>query len=167
MKIKIIAAAILLTGIATNVNAQATATASTSAVLVAPISISKTTDMHFGTIATNGAPGTVVLDYANGRTATGGVTLIAAGALEKTAEFSVTGADGSITIAIPTAPITLTRSGGGTMSARDFVCEQGAAGTINGGPFTIRVKATLELLASTVAGPYTNASGLFVTVNYN
>ena len=63
MKKKIMAAAMLLVSYATNANAQSTATASTSAELVTPISITKVSDMNFGSVAASATAGTVALDY--------------------------------------------------------------------------------------------------------
>jgi hypothetical protein len=172
MKNKFIAAAVLLTAFATNSKAQSTAYASTTAVLVTPISISKTTDMHFGTVASSGTAGTVVLDYADGRTATGGASLPAGSITQKTAVFAVTGqGTSSFAITVPSAPITLTGSVAGTMTVDNFVCDGGAATTLTAGSKTLKVKAILNVPANTVAGTYTNAlanaSALFVTVNYN
>ncbi len=172
MKTKIIAAAILLAGISTNVHSQTTAYASTTAVLVTPIAISKTTDMHFGTVASSGTPGTVVLDYADGRVATGGVTLPAGSTTQKTAVFAVTGeSNSSFSIAIPAAPITLTGSVTGTLTVSDFICDGGTTTTLASGSKTLKVKATLNVPANAPGGVYTNAlanaSALFVTVNYN
>lgn len=169
---KMMAAAILLAGLATKVNAQTTAYASTTAVLVTPISITKTTDMHFGTVASSGTAGTVVLDYANGRTTTGGASLPAGSTTQTTAVFQVTGESTSgFSIAIPTSAITLTGSVSGSMTVDNFLCEQGAATTLVSGSRTLKVKATLNVPANTVAGTYSNAlansSALFVTVNYN
>jgi Domain of unknown function (DUF4402) len=172
MKNKVIAAAILLTGFVTNANAQSTAYASTTAVLVTPISIAKTTDMHFGTVASSSTAGTVVLDYADGRTATGGASLPAGSITQTTAVFDVTGeGTSSFAITIPTSAITLTGSVSGTMTVDNFFCNAGAATTLSGGTKTLKVKATLNVPANTVAGTYSNAlansSALFVTVNYN
>jgi Domain of unknown function (DUF4402) len=172
MKNKMVAAAILLAGFVTNANAQSTAYASTTAVLVTPLSIAKTTDMHFGTVASSATAGTVVLDYANGRTTTGGASLPAGSTLQTTAVFDVTGEGSSgFAIAIPSSPITLTGSVSGTMTVSSFVCDAGASTTLSTGTKTIKVKATLNVPANTVAGTYSNAlanaSALFVTVNYN
>ena len=169
---KIVAAAILLTGFATSAHSQSTAYATTTAVLVTPISISKTTDMHFGVVASSATPGTVVLDYSDGRTATGGASLPAGSTLQTTAVFAVTGeASNSFAITIPSSPITLTGSVAGTMTVGSFVCDAGASTTLSSGAKTLKVKATLDVPANTVAGTYTNAlansSALFVTVNYN
>lgn len=172
MKTKMMVAAMLLTAFAANVNAQSTAYASTTAVLVTPISISKTTDMHFGTVAASGTAGTVVLDYADGRTATGGASLPGGSTTQKTAVFAVIGEGTSgFAITIPAAPITLTGSVSGTMTVGTFVCDAGASTTLVAGAKTLKVKATLNVPANAVAGTYSNAlansSALFVTVNYN
>ena len=165
---KFLGSVITLTGLSIGANAQSTATASTTAVLVTPISIAKTTDMHFGTVAASGTSGTVVLDYADGRTTTGGASLPSGSTLQKTAVFDVTGEGTSgFSITIPSSPITLTGSVSGTMTVSTFVADLGATGTLVAGTKTIKVKATLNVGAGQVAGSYTNASGLFVTVNYN
>lgn len=169
---KSIASTLVLMGFISTANAQATAYASTTAVLVTPISIAKTTDMHFGTVAASATAGTVELDYADGRVTTGGATLPAGSLLQKTAEFTVTGEDASgFSISIPAAPITLTGSVAGTMTVDNFACDAGAATNLSGGTKVLKVKAILNVPANTVAGTYTNnlqnASALFVTVNYN
>ncbi len=165
---KLIGSAILLCSFITGANAQSTATASTTAVLVTPISISKTTDMHFGTVASSGTAGTVVLDYADGRTTTGGASLPSGSTTQKTAVFAVTGEGTSgFSISIPSSPITLTGSVSGSMTVSTFLCDLGASSTLVGGSKTLKVKATLNVGAGQVAGTYTNASDLFVTVNYN
>jgi hypothetical protein len=172
MKTKIFSMSILMIGFALGSFAQSTAYASTTAVLVTPIAISKTTDMHFGTVASSSTAGTVVLDYADGRTATGGASLPAGSVTQKTAVFAVTGEGTSgFSISIPSAPITLTGSVSGTMTVDNFVCDGGAATTLTAGAKTLKVKATLNVPANTVAGTYSNnlgnSSALFVTVNYN
>ena len=159
---------IILTSLVTGVKAQSTATASTTAVLVTPISISKTTDMHFGTVAGSATSGTVVLDYSDGRTTTGGVSLPSGSTLQKTAVFAVTGEGTStFSISIPSSPITLAGSVSGSMTVGNFVADLGSSGTLVAGSKNIKVKATLNVGANQPAGTYTNASDLFVTVNYN
>jgi len=172
MKTKILSMSILMLALTAGAFAQSTAYASTTAVLVTPIAISKTTDMHFGTVASSATAGTVVLDYADGRTATGGASLPAGSILQKTAVFAVTGeGNSSFAITIPAAAITLTGSVSGTMTVDNFVCDGGAATTLSSGTKTLKVKAILNVPANTVAGTYSNAlansSALFVTVNYN
>ncbi len=172
MKTKISVLAVLLLAGATAVQAQSTAYASTTAVLVTPIAISKTTDMHFGTVASSGTAGTVALDFADGRTPSGGASLPAGSTTQKTAVFAVTGEGTSgFSIDIPAGSITLTGSVSGTMTVDNFVCDAGASSTLVAGAKTLKVKATLNVPANTVAGTYLNDNGdataLFVTVNYN
>lgn len=166
MKIKFYAMAILAIAFATNVNAQATATASTTAVLVTPISISKTVDMNFGTVAASATAGTVVLDTANTRTITGGASLH--GGTPTAAVFTVTGAANTgFAITIPTTDITLTDGASHNLILNSLVT-LGASSTLDAtGSKDIKVGGTLSLPANAVAGTYTNASDLFVTVNYN
>lgn len=164
---RMIGSVAILTALTTGVNAQSTATASTTAVLVTPISVAKTTDLHFGTVAASATAGTVVLDYANGRTATGGATLPASGATPTTGVFTVTGQGSStFSISIPTT-LTLTSGGGATMTVNNIICEQGTSGTLSSGTRALNIGATLVVAAAQVAGTYTNASDLLVTVNYN
>jgi hypothetical protein len=169
---KSIVSTVVLIGLVSAANAQATAYASTTAVLVTPISIAKTTDMHFGTVAASATAGTVELDYADGRLATGGASLPVGSTLQKTAVFTVTGeAASGFSVSIPSAPITLTGSVAGTMTVDNFVCDAGAATNLAGGTKVLKVKGILNVPANTVAGIYSNnlqnASSLFVTVNYN
>jgi Domain of unknown function (DUF4402) len=172
MKKNFLLMAVVMMAFVTGSFAQSTAYASTTAVLVTPLAISKTTDMHFGTVASSATAGTVVLDYADGRTTTGGASLPAGSTLQKTAVFTVTGeGTSSFAITIPSAPITLTGSIAGTMTVGTFVCDGAASTSLVAGSKVLKVKATLNVPANTVAGTYTNALGnssaLFVTVNYN
>jgi len=166
--IKLFALGMILMGFGVNANAQSTATASTTATLIVPISIENTTPMNFGVVAASATAGTVMLDYSDGRTATGGVTLPITGTGQTTAVFKVTGEGTStFSISIPSAPITLTGSVSGSLTVGNFVCEQGASVALVSGTKNIKVKATLNVPANSVAGTYTNASDLSVTVNYN
>src|SRR5882724_5004300 len=127
---KVIGPVIALTVLMFDADAQSTATASTTAVLVTPISVAKTTDMHFGTVAASGTAGTVLLDYADGRTTTGGASLPSGSTLQKTAVFDVTGEGNSgFSISVPSSPITLTGSVSGSMTVSNFLDDLGATGT--------------------------------------
>jgi hypothetical protein len=163
---------ILLMALSAGVNAQSTAYASTTAVLVTPISILKSVDMHFGTVAASSTAGTVELDYDNSRNPTGGASLPAGSTTQKAAVFTVTGEGTSgFSVSIPSGSITLTGSVSGTMLVDNFLCDAGTATTLSGGTKTLKVKAILNVPANAVAGTYSNnlgnASALFVTVNYN
>ena len=173
MKNKMIAAAILFAAFATtNANSQATAFASTTAILVTPIAVTKTFDMHFGTLAASPIAGTATLNYANGVTPALGVSVIDA-TLATTAVFTVAGAASeSISVTIPSAAITLT-SGLNTMTVDGFTCDAGGTTTLSGaGAATLKVLGVLHVAANQLAGTYSNnlanvATSLFVTVNYN
>lgn len=161
--------AIAIFGFSATSFGQSTATASTTATLITPIAIEKTTDMNFGTVGTSGTAGTIALDYANGVLPGGGATSISTSAI-KTAVFHVTGAnDESIGITIPTSPITLTATGGSAnVTVSDFAVEGGTTQNLSSsGALDLKVKAILNLPASANAGVYSNATGLSVTVNYN
>lgn len=164
---KYLAIGILLIGFSANAFAQANATASTTATIITPIGITKSVDMVFGNVATNGAVGTVVLATDGSRTPTGGCTLPAATGSPTAASFAVTGSGSyTYTISLPGSPITLTGTTSG-VTASTFVSSPTPTGTLTAGAQTILVGATLNLPVSTVAGSYTNAAGLSVTVNYN
>ena len=166
-KLTILVALLLVVGFSTNVFAQVTATASTTATIVTPIGITKTVDMNFGNVATNGAVGTVVLTPAGTRTSTGGVTLPAASGSPTAASFAVTGSGTyTYTITLPASPITLAGTTAG-VTVGTFVSNPASPGALTAGAQTVLVGATLNLPVSVVAGSYTNAASLTVTVNYN
>ena len=168
MKTKFFASAIAMICLSASAIAQSTATASTTAELVAPISITRGTDMNFGIVAASSTPGTVELDYFNGRTAFDGVSLPAGSITQRTAEFAVTGEfNNGFSIALPTSAITLSGSVAGTLTVSDFDSDLAASVFLNDCSQTIMVKAILNVTANAVAGTYSNASDLFVTVNYN
>lgn len=158
--------ALVSVAFATSVFAQATATANASATIVTPISITKNTDMNFGNVATNGTVGTVVLAPDGGRTSTGGVTLPATAGTVTAASFAVAGS-GSYTYAI-TLPVSVVISNGANvMTVNTFTSSPATTGTLTAGAQTLTIGATLNLIASQVAGTYTSATPFSVTVNYN
>lgn len=159
----------LMAGFAAGAYAQATASAAASATIVTPIAITKTVDMNFGNVATDGTAGTVVLDPAGSRTQTGGVTLPATAGTVAAASFDVTG-EGAYTYSI-TLPTSLTISDGAatpnTMTVDAFTSNPSGTGALTAGAQTLTVGATLNVGASQVSAAYTNATGFDVTVNYN
>ena len=160
--------ATLVLAFAANSFAQVTATASTTATIITPIAITKDVDMSFGNIAVSPTlGGTVVLPTAGARTLTGGVTLPVVTGTVSAASFTVTGEGNSTySITLPSSAITLTAPSG-TMTVENFLSTPSNTGALSGGTQEIKVGATLNVGASQPAGAYTNASGLFVTVNYN
>ncbi len=159
---------IIALGFASSSFAQVTATASTTATIIGPIAITKDVDMSFGNVAVSPTlGGTVVLPTAGARTLTGGVTLPVITGTVTPASFTVTG-EGTSTysITLPSSAITLTGPSG-TMSVDNFVSTPSGTGTLTAGTQIVKVGATLNVGSAQAAGTYTNASGLFVTVNYN
>ena len=129
-----------------------------------PLSISKNTDMNFGTIAASSG-GTVVLSVSGSRTASGGVILPSFTGTVSAAQFTVTGdSNRTYAITLPTTDLILS-AGSATMTVNIFTST--ATGILTAGTETVRVGATLNVVASQAAGSYTNATGFDVTVNYN
>lgn len=152
-----------------NLFAQESASASTTATVVAPIAISKSADMGFGNVAVNATTaGTVVLAPDGTRTVTGGATIPATTGTVSAASFNITGESGyTYSITLPSGSITLTDGGVNNMTVDNFTSTPSGTGTLTAGAETVNVGATLNLTAAQVSGTYTNASDLTVTVNYN
>jgi len=168
-KISLIAAIGFL-GLSVNSFGQQTssATASASATIITPISISKTIDMNFGNIAVGASLGTVVLATDGSRTKTGGVTLPATTGSPAAASFAVTG-QGSYTYAItlPASATTITDGSSHNMTVDTWVSNPATTGTLSSGAQTLLVGATLHVAANQATGSYTSATPFTVTVNYN
>jgi hypothetical protein len=164
---KLFVLAIVMIGFTVSANAQSSASASTTATLITPISIVKTADMNFGTVAASSTSGTIVLDAVNGVAAAGGSFVVNA-ASASTAVFDVTGeGTSSFSISYP-ASVTLTRATGTEVLTVDsFTNALGASSTLTAGAAQIKLGATLNIPADAVAGTYTNPDALTVTVNYN
>ncbi|MDR3682758.1 MAG: DUF4402 domain-containing protein [Geothrix sp.] len=129
------------------------------------ISLSKVTDLNFGSAIMSGTAGTVVLTPTGARSATGGVTL-ASGGLVGPATFTVTGdAAATYAITLPSS-ITLNGAGGATLTVSPVASTPSATGLLDGtGQQTLAVGGTLNVAANQPAGAY---SGTFnVTVAYN
>jgi len=148
--------------------AQVSATATSSATIITPIAITKTSDLNFGNVAVSPTiAGTVVMTPAGVRSAGGGVTLPAIIGTVSAPSFTVTGVAGStFSISLPPASITLT-SGVNLMTVGSFTSTPISTGTLTAGTQIVQVGATLNVGAAQAAGLYTNAAGLAVTVNYN
>lgn len=134
------------------------------------ISISKNTDMNFGTIAVSSFAGTVLLPASGSRTPSGGVILPSLTGTVSAAQFTVTGEPGySYAITLPITDFILYESGAGpaTIIVNAFTSTPSATGILTGGTETVLVGATLNVGSSQAAGSYTNAAGFEVTVNYN
>jgi len=166
---KLLFAAILMLGFTAGAFAQATATASATATatIVAPLTITKTVDMNFGNVAVGGSLGTVIMDPAGSRSATGGVTLPATAGTVTAASFNVAG-QGTYTYAItlPSSDLTIT-SGANTMTVNTFTSTPSGTGQLTAGAQTLTVGATLNVDASQTAGTYISGTPFDVMVVYN
>jgi len=165
---KLFAIALVVIGSATTSFAQSnvTATASTSATIIAPISLVKNVDMNFGNVATSAVAGTIVLGTNSVRTANAGASLPVTTGTVSAAKFTVNGnVDATYSIVLP-GTITLS-NGTNNMTVGSFTSTPTATGLLTLGAQEIFVGATLNVGALQVAGVYTNAADLSVTVAYN
>jgi hypothetical protein len=167
-----IAVIVMIAGFSSNLNAQSTQSASAAANIVIPIDLTKTADLHFGTMAVlAGTPGTCILSTANVRTATGGVNLSVQAPTSSNAAFSVAGANN--TIYDITLPATITVANGaasmiiGTLKAKCASnVADGVQGTLSaGGADTFTIGGTLNVAAGQAPVLYTGTFN--VTVAYN
>lgn len=158
----------MLAGIATGVHAQETASATATATIVTPISITKDVDMNFGNVAVQSTTGgTVVLTPAGGRTRTAGVTLPTTTGTVTAASFTVNGTGAyTYTITLPSSAHTIS-SGANTMTVTAFTSTpSGAGGQLSGGTQQLKVGATLNVGAAQPSGVYVSDTPFDVTVNY-
>ena len=165
---KLIFVSIVMLLFASSAFAQVTASATATATIVTPIAITKDVDMNFGNVAVNASVGTVVLTPAGARSATGGVSFLAATPGTITAaSFTVTGLAGATySITLPAGALTIT-SGANTMTVDTWTSSPTPTGTLTGGTETLTVGATLNVGASQPAGTYVSGTPFDVTVNYN
>ena len=145
---------------------QASATATSTATIITPITLTKVNDMNFGNILVSGTLGTVVLTPASARSLTGGVSLASTGTVTA-ASFTV-GGSGSNTYAItlPTGATTLT-SGANTMTCDTWTSIPSSTGVLSSGSQTLNVGATLHVAANQATGTYVSGTAFTVSVDYN
>ena len=130
--------------------------ATANALLIYPVTITKTSDMDFGRMTVTTA-GTVVIDpNANTISSTGGVTLV--GTQWSAAQFVGAAAGSSVVnIKLSNQAFNLTRQGGTeTMSVSSLTLQGQSKRTIAAASsFTFRVGGTLNVNANQVEGLYT------------
>lgn len=168
MKKIILASALLLTSIISNrLNAQnsATETANASVTLISPISITKASDLNFGTFVAGETSGTITMTPSGTISTGGGVTEISGGDISA-ATFTVAGEMGqSYAITLPSSDVILRGfTEGEFVTLNTFTSNPTNTGVI-GTDTTIAVGGTLTVPANSEAATYT---GTFdVIVNYN
>ena len=160
-----------LTGLASTAYAQANATASAtgSATIIQPISITKTADLGFGTIVkpTTGAATVTVATTGNGRTVTGGGAVAADANGVSSASFTVYG-EGNSAISV-TVPGSFSMTAG-TNSLMVTTSNTGVTGNLSNaigtqGSFVVGVGGQFTLQTDTASGAYQGS--LLVSVAYN
>lgn len=161
---------VAVAGLSVSSYAQVNATATSTATVITPITITKTVDMNFGNLSVNGTAGTVILVPAGTRSATGGVTTPTTAGTVTAASFSIAGqANYTYSITLPGSATTLTHTNTvDTMTADTFTSSPTPTGTLSGGGAqTLTVGATLHVGGNQLAGVYTSGTPFTVTVNYN
>lgn len=159
--------------IATTASAQVSATANALGTIVAPLSIQKTRDMNFGTVAHHPTQaGRLIMSTSGLRSTTGGPILMSSAGVTP-AIFAVLGEPNyaySITLPV-SAVLTNTTSGHSeTIIVDNFISspQVSTGGTIgSNGESTLTVGAQVALNALQASGLYTSGTAFTVTVNYN
>lgn len=164
---KIGLAAIMVAAFAAPAYSQSnSATAASSATIIAPLSITNTTALLFGSVVKPGTgTGTVAINATTGSISVGGGVISAAGSTTGRATFAVAG-DGSRTFST-TVPASFTLKKDGTASANDITVTltSSVPSALSSGAATIGVGGSFSLAAAQVVGAY---SGTFdVSVAYN
>jgi hypothetical protein len=150
-----------------NVNAQydASDVATAAAWIITPIEIEVQENLAFGNIIASASAGSVTVDFADGRSNSGGATFPTTPGTVKSAEFEVTGfSNSAYTITLPEDDVVYLTGDGVDMEITDFV--HNANETLDGsGNEVFQVGATLQVNADQAAGEYTGS--FEVVVNYN
>lgn len=145
----------------------ASASATGSATILTPITLTKKTNLNFGSMTSSASSGTCVLSTDGTRSATGGVTLLATAPVAANASFSVGGAAGA-TYTI-TLPETIAVTAGTNSMTIDTWTAKAASGTTatiaDSGTDTFTLGGTLNVDANQAAGTYTG--NFSVSVAYN
>jgi hypothetical protein len=95
----------------------ATASGSGKATIVRPLTLVKTADLNFGAIIPAPTAGTVTIDSATGAISSAGAVTRAGGSPSRATFITITDGIGFIQVRIATTALTLTRPGGGSMTA--------------------------------------------------
>ena len=145
---------------------ESTATASSTATVITPISLTNDTGIDFGTIAVDAAAAGTVVIASDGNYSTTGQVSVTANSTPAPATFTVSGEDTyAYTTVLPTTDITLSDEAAATMILNNI--SSNASGKIGGTAETFNVGGTLNVTAGQAAGTYTNTADLAVTVYYD
>lgn len=144
--------------------AQTTTQANASASIVAAMTLTKTTDLNFGSIIPS-TGGTIQVAPNGTRTVTSGAASLFGGTV--TAATFTVGGTGNSTYAITLPGSHTISSGGNNMTVATFTSNPSGTGTLAAGTQTLTVGATLTVGNAQPTGVYTSVTGFDVTVNYN
>lgn len=162
-KFKIALAAAAIGFIAAPMSANAAdATGDATALIVAPIAVTKNTDLGYGTIAPTGTSGTVTIAATSGGARTSSNVDLLSTDAGSSGDFSVTGEGTSTFSTTIASPVTLTGPSSSTMSS---TLTNNAPSALTGGAATINVGGVLSVDGAQTAGSYTGS--FTVTVAYN
>ena len=140
-------------------------TAVATGTVIAPIQITKTADLVFGSFAAGAGGGTVTISTGGARGKSGDVVL--AGTAGAAAKFDVSG-EGGMTYSIALTPAALTRSGGTetmAFTAESDITSGTLSGTGGAGAQSFFVGGVLTVAAGQVPGNYVGS--VKATVAYN
>lgn len=161
-KFKIVLAAAAIGFIAAPMSANAAdATGDATATIVAPLAISKTTDLGYGTVSPSATAGTVTMTVGGTRTGDANVELLSTDT-GSAALFAVTGEGTSTFSTTVDATVTMNGPSSATMSS---TLVENAPTALTGGTAAINVGGVLSVGANQTAGAYTGTFN--ITVAYN
>ncbi|MEI8204033.1 MAG: DUF4402 domain-containing protein [Bacteroidota bacterium] len=164
----------MIAGITNKTMAQVSATANAGVKIVKALTLTKTADLHFGTMTVPTAGVVITLTTANVRSASSGViTLLAQIPTSSNSAYTVTGSPSSTyAITLPTSDVTINGPNSAYTIVNTFVAKTLSAGTdgLTGtldvsGNDSFVVGAKLNLAGSQAYGTYTGTFS--VTINYN
>ncbi|OJV20390.1 MAG: hypothetical protein BGO30_01300 [Bacteroidetes bacterium 41-46] len=143
-------------------------TTSATAVLRKPVSltITKNSDLIFGTIAPGISPGSVTISHSNNTVSSNGVSLLSVGPLRNRAAFTIRGPLGTpFSVSIPSSIQLI--SGG--LAPMNLNLTKNLPNTNNsipvGGSIVLYIGGTLQINSNQPTGNYTGS--MTVTINYN
>jgi len=151
-------------------------TATVTTTIIRPISVTKNTDLKFGTIVRpSTSSGTVALSTTNVPTVTGTGAILLPSSTTSAANFTVSGEGGqAFTLVIdPTVTLTNTATSGGTLTVttvNDAACTtacalSGALGDVANGAKVVNVAGSFPLTSLTNTGAYAGTMNVSVTYN--
>jgi hypothetical protein len=151
-------------------------TANVTTTIIRPISVTKNTDLHFGTIVRPGSGlGTVALTAANVSTVTGTGAILLPSSTTSAANFTVSGEGAqAFTLVIDsTVTLTNTAASGGTLTVttvNDAACTTscalpGTLGDVANDTKVVNVAGSFPFTSTTNTGAYSGTLNISVTYN--